>query len=130
LAAYLQQLNPGIKQVYRFYNKDGSAAADLITLEEEDISDTGPYTFYHPMYFHDKFTLSNYGRIKPMLSLKMENGKRLQGIPSIRDLQKNVKDNLKCFDTSYKRIINPHIYRVSLSEKLKSLKSELLDVYQ
>ena len=122
--------NPGIKQVYRFYNKDGSAAADLITLEEEDISDTRPYTFYHPMYFHDKFTLSNYGRIKPMLSLKMENGKSIEGIPPIRDLQNNVKDNLKCFDTSYKRIINPHVYRVSLSEKLKSLKSKLLDVYK
>ena len=122
--------NPGIKQVYRFYNKDGSAAADLIALEEEERPKTRPYTFYHPMYFHDKFTLSNYGKVKAMLSLQMENGKQIKDTPPIKDLQKRVKDNLKCFDTSYKRIINPHIYKVSLSEKLKSLKAELLDEYK
>lgn len=122
--------NPGIKQVYRFYNKDGTAAADLIALENEDFALNRPLTFYHPMYFHDKFTLSNYGKVKPMLSLKMNDGKRLEKVQSIIDLQKNVKNNLKCFDTSYKRIINPHIYKVSLSEKLKSLKADLLDVYK
>jgi nicotinate phosphoribosyltransferase len=122
--------NPGIKQVYRFFNKDGSAAADLIALEEEVIPEDRPYTFYHPMYFHDKFTLADYGRVKLMLSLKMKDGKRLNGMPSIKDLQKRVKTNLKDFDTSYKRIINPHIYKVSLSEKLKSLKARLLDEFK
>ena len=29
-------------------------------------------------------------------------------------------------DKTYKRIINPHIYKVSLSEKLRNLKTELL----
>lgn len=122
--------NPGIKQVYRFYNKEGGAIADLVALQEEIIPEKRSYTFYHPMYFHDKFTLSDYGRVKPMLSIKMKDGIRIQKAAPIIDLQKNVKNNLKCFDTSYKRIINPHIYKVSLSEKLKSLKAELLDVYK
>lgn len=122
--------NPGIKQVYRFFNKDKSAAADLITLEDEKIHSDRPYTFYHPIYFHDKFTLKNYGFVKPMLSLKMKNGHRINKQPSIIDLQKRVKTNLNDFDTSYKRIINPHIYKVSLSEKLKSLKAELLDEFK
>ncbi len=122
--------NPGIKQVYRFYNKEGGAMADLVAKEEEEIPKGRPYTFYHPMYFHDKFTLSEYGRVKPMLSLKMENGKCLEKPVSIEVLQKRVKNNLHDFDISYKRIINPHIYKVSLSEKLKSLKAELLDEYK
>ena len=122
--------NPGIKQVYRFFNKDGSAAADLIALEEEEIPKDRPYTFYHPMYFHDKFTLTDYGYVKPMLSLKMKDGKRLNDFASIKNLQERVKTNLKDFDTSYKRIINPHIYKVSLSEKLKSLKARLLDEFK
>ena len=122
--------NPGIKQVYRFYNKDGGAMADLVAKEEEEIPKGRPYTFYHPMYFHDKFTLSEYGTVKPMLSLKMENGKCLEKPAAIEVLQKRVKNNLHDFDISYKRIINPHIYKVSLSEKLKSLKAELLDEYK
>ena len=126
----IKTTNPGIKQVYRFYNKDGGAAADLIALEEESKPKGRPYTFYHPMYFHDKFTLNSYGKVKSMLSLKMKEGKKLKESQSIAELQKNVKMNLKCFDTSYKRIINPHIYKVSLSEKLKSLKASLLDEYK
>ncbi len=122
--------NPGIKQVYRFYNNDGSAAADLIALEEEELPSGRPYTFYHPMYFHNKFTLNKYSKVKPMLSLKMEKGKKINKNNSIPELQKKVISNLKCFDTSYKRIINPHIYKVSLSEKLKSLKANLLDEYK
>ena len=81
------------------------------------------------MYFHDKFTLASYGSVKPMLSLKMKNGKHLDDLPSIKELQNRVKLNLKDFDTTYKRIINPHIYKVSLSEALKSLKARLLDEY-
>lgn len=126
----IKTTNPGIKQVYRFYNKEGSAVADLIALEKEIIPKDRPYTFYHPMYFHDKFTLENYGKVKPMLSLKMENGKKLDDQTSIKDLQKRVKTNLNNFDTSYKRIINPHIYKVSLSEELKSLKARLLDEFK
>ena len=116
--------------MYRFYNNDGSAAADLIALEEESVPSGRPYTFYHPMYFHDKFTLNKYSKVKPMLSLKMEEGKKTHKTKSIPELQKNVISNLKGFDTSYKRIINPHIYKVSLSEKLKSLKASLLDEYK
>lgn len=122
--------NPGIKQVYRFFNRDGSAAADLIALENEEIPKDRPYIFYHPIYFHDKFTLKNYGYVKPMLSLKMKEGKRLNALPSITELQNRVKLNLKDFDTTYKRIINPHIYKVSLSEKLKSLKARMLDEFK
>lgn len=122
--------NPGIKQVYRFYNKEGGAMADLVTMEDEGTPKDRPYTFYHPMYFHDKFTLIDYGTVKPMLSLKMKDGHSLDKPVSIEVLQKRVKNNLSDFDISYKRIINPHIYKVSLSEKLKSLKAELLDEYK
>ena len=34
---------------------------------------------------------------------------------------------LETFDESYKRILNPHIYKVSLTEKLKDLKREFIE---
>ena len=36
---------------------------------------------------------------------------------------------LETFDESYKLILNPHIYKVSLTEKLKDLKREKIDVF-
>ena len=38
-------------------------------------------------------------------------------------------DERTAFDDSYKRILNPHIYKVSISEKLKDLKLSFLKNY-
>jgi len=34
---------------------------------------------------------------------------------------------LETFDESYKRLLNPHIYKVSLSENLKDLKKKFIE---
>ena len=67
-----------------------------------------------------------YSAFRPLLTKKMENGKRITREPSLPEIQKSSADQLAAFDKSYKRIINPHIYKVSLSENLKNLKTELL----
>ncbi len=122
--------NPGIKQVYRFFDKEGLAAGDLIALESEEIEFGRPYKFYHPVYFHEKYIIEGYSEIKPMLKLKMRGGKRLFPPDSLPNIRKRVINNLKQFDDTYKRIINPHIYKVSLSEREKKLKANLIDEYK
>lgn len=122
--------NPGIKQVYRFFDKDGLAAGDLIALDSEEIEFGRPYKFYHPVYFHEKYIIEGYSDIKPMLKLKMKRGKRIQPPAELPDIRNRVIKNLKQFDDTYKRIINPHIYKVSLSEREKKLKANLIDEYK
>ena len=36
--------------------------------------------------------------------------------------RKTMREQLETFDESYKRLLNPHIYKVSITEKLKDLK--------
>ncbi len=122
--------NPGIKQVYRFFDNDGNAAGDMIALDSEKIKPGRTYKFYHPIYFHEKYILEEYSEIKPMLKLQMRNGIRVTKSLPLHRIQQNVKDNLQRFDKSYKRIINPHIYKISLSEKLKKLKTSLIDEFK
>ena len=38
-----------------------------------------------------------------------------------------MQKQLETLDESYKRILNPHIYKVSLSEKLMKLKKEFIE---
>ena len=38
--------------------------------------------------------------------------------------------NLSALDDTYKRLINPHVYKVSLSEKLKDLKFGMIAEYE
>ena len=68
----------------------------------------------------------DYVSFKPMLSKKMENGKRLYPEPNIREIQNRARELLSEFDKSYKRQINPHIYKVSLSSRLRELKTQLI----
>ena len=69
--------NPGIKQVYRFYDKDGQALADLIALQSESIEAGGKFMFYHPFSEADFFQMkpNSYARIETMLVKQMEGGK-------------------------------------------------------
>ena len=126
--SYEKTTNPGIKQVYRFFDKDGNALADYIALASEKLETGKDYIFYHPFSTADLFRMkkSSYQSIKPMLSKKLENGKRVQPKRSLKEIQQTSASLFAAFDKSYKRLINPHIYKVSLSEELKNLKTELL----
>ncbi len=120
--------NPGIKQIYRFYDGDGGAIADLITLNQEPIKAGSKYTFYHPFAEADFFDMQSdrYTRCEPLLSLQMKKGERVGTKPSLKEIQAFAQESLSQFHKSYLRQINPHIYKVSLSAKLKKLKMDLL----
>ena len=127
-SSYEKTTNPGIKQVYRFFDRNGGALADLITLSDEKLESGRNYTFYHPFSTADFFVMKKnaYASFKPLLTKKMENGRRITPSRDLKEIQKTSAELLSAFDKSYKRQINPHIYKVSLSEKLRSLKTELL----
>ena len=126
--SYEKTTNPGIKQVYRFFDKQGGALADLITLDEEKIETGHNITFHHPFSTADFFIMKKdrYSSFTPLLTKKMENGRRVSPSPSLPEIQRTSAEKLAAFDKSYKRLINPHIYKVSLSENLRNLKTELL----
>jgi len=125
--SYEKATNPGIKQVWRFYDTEGMALADLIALKHEPIEAGRDFTFYHPFNEADFFVVkaTQHSFCKPLLTCKMENGVRLGTTPTLKELQEYAKKDLTTFHSSYKRMMNPHIYKVSLSRELKNLKMQL-----
>lgn len=122
--------NPGIKQVYRFFDPEGLALGDLITLEEEEFDPARPHAFYHPIRPAAHFVLDTFGRADPLLSQKMKGGKICAELPSLQEIQSITLSKLDTIDRTYKRIINPHIYKVSLSTALKNLKYRMIDEFK
>jgi nicotinate phosphoribosyltransferase len=118
--------NPGIKQVWRFTNGGGSPLADLICLDEERLAPGRAYTFHHPMGDYRTFTLDDYGEATPLLGLRMKEGQRVGERPDMTAIQSRARTQLDRLDDTYKRLINPHVYRVSLSDSLNGLKSRLI----
>ena len=118
--------NPGIKQLHRFYDNHGQPVADLVSLEDEEIVKGGSYSFYHPAIDYRHFRFENAQNIEPLIQRVMKDGKRSRELPTLPEIQERTKSQLGCLDETYKRIINPHIYKVSISSKLKGLKQEIL----
>lgn len=121
--------NPGVKNVYRLYDENGMATADILALEEETIESGKEYRYYHPMVDYRQFTF-NAARVEPLLKKRLEKGERtLPRLPDSEQLKisrQNMQTQLDTLDGSYKRLLNPHIYKVSISEKLKDLKMDFI----
>jgi nicotinate phosphoribosyltransferase len=118
--------NPGVKQVWRFSNGEGSPIADLVCLEDEHVAAGRPYRFHHPGDYRC-FTLSDYTSLRPLLVPVMRGGAPLRDAPPLAELQSRAREGLRRLDDTYKRLINPHVYKVSLSGRLKALKQKLIE---
>jgi len=118
--------NPGIKQVWRFTNGGKGPLADLICLSDEEPALGKPYTFHHPSGDYRKFVLSEYAGITPLLGPKMKTGAVVGELPGITAIRSRAGEELDHLDDTYKRLINPHVYKVSLSDRLGAMKALLV----
>lgn len=119
--------NPGVKQVYRFFGDDDEPLADLVSLEDTPPDLNAPIHFYHPVSDVQHFTMSGYRRAEPLLTKVMERGRICRPAPSLSDMRDRTIAELSRLDGTYKRLINPHIYKVSLSGDLKALKRTMME---
>ncbi|MFR0822279.1 MAG: nicotinate phosphoribosyltransferase [Clostridia bacterium] len=117
--------NPGFKRTYRFYDKDShKALADVITLFEEEIPTDG-YLIFDEQDPWKKKHLTNY-EVKPLQEKIFENGKLIYQVPTLPEIAQYAKEQLDSLWEEVKRLENPHIYYVDLSEKLWHLKKDML----
>ena len=94
---------------------------------ESVISQNKDIVFFHPITDGDLFVLRSgrYTRVEKLLNQVMKDGRICMERPSLKELQDYAAESQSHFHKSYKRLINPHIYKVSLSRKLKDLKHNL-----
>lgn len=124
--------NPGMKKVWRIYEKEtGKAVADLITLEEEKLNTSEDLTIYHPMnrWKFKTFEKDTY-ELRELLVPIFIRGKLVYKSPSLEEIRAYCKDELKTLWEETLRFTNPQEYYVDLSEKLIDLKQQMLKKYR
>ncbi len=125
--------NPGIKNIMRFYDDRGEMLADLLYLEEERdsiverIRNSEKIRFNHPATEYEGFTMKKYSRADALLAPVMNKGKISAPLPSLEEIRERREREINSLDPTYKRLLNPHIYKVSLSDRLKTLKSSMIE---
>jgi len=118
--------NPGVKQLYRFYDrKTGKALADLIALEEEDYSTGEPIEMFDPVNTWKRMMLCEYEARKLLVPI-FENGELVYDMPALSEIASYAHKELESFWEEYRRLTRPHRYKVDLSKKLYDLKHDLL----
>ena len=116
---------PGIKDVWRLYNEDGSFKADVISLQDEKLEAGRNYTFYHPDHEWQSFNFTP-NKVESLLIEVIKDGNIIEVEPSLQEIRERAMEELDKLDATYKRLLNPHIYKVSLTEKVKELKMKTL----
>ena len=121
--------NPGQKQALRIYDTRGNATADLLALEDEEVSVDEPLRLRHPMDRTQYRTLlpAQISKIEPLHVDILREGELVYEFPDIEALRETRLADVRRLDVGTRRLINPHIYHVSLTEKLWELKQELIE---
>lgn len=119
--------NPGFKTIYRIYDKaTGKAEADLIALRGEKIDFNAPLTIYHPTERWKSITFTDYF-VKELPVKVVENGKAVYKFPPLKEIAEYAKRDTDTFWDEYKRLDQPHIFKVDLSDGLYALKTDMLE---
>jgi nicotinate phosphoribosyltransferase len=118
--------NPAVKQVLRLRNDEGPVCDALVIDGEDEINEGEQYTFWHPSADYRHFRANVVKKPDPLLTLKMEHGTIISEEKPLTAIQKHTIASLAEFDDTYKRNLNPHIYKVSVTDRLRDLKLRLL----
>ena len=122
--------NPGIKKLWRIYdNKTGKATADLIALSHESYDTSKPLTIYDPVNTWKSMTLTDYS-MKELQVQIFDKGECVYQSPSLKEIQQHCAEDLDTFWDQYKRLLNPHRYKVDLSDSLWMLKNSMLQSHR
>ena len=120
--------NPGHKHVWRIYDGRGNATADLLSLDNESPSEMEVIVLHHPSeptkmryLSHDEVT-----EIEPLLVDVLSEGRLVYDLPSIEEMRSRRRSDVEKLDAGVRRLMNPHIYHVSLTKPLWDLKQELI----
>ena len=120
--------NPGHKHVWRVYDRRSKATADLLSLDDQDPREMETVTLCHPSD-HTKYRVllqRDTAEIEPLLVDVLQEGTSVYDLPNIHGMRERRQSDVERLDSGVRRLVNPHIYHVSLTQRLWDLKQELI----
>ncbi|MBQ5435261.1 MAG: isochorismatase family protein, partial [Bacteroidales bacterium] len=124
-------INPGFQITYRII-QDGKFKADVTCLRGDSFAKTiesGGELFIRDEIDETKYSTFPAGSytFRPLQELAYDNGKIFEDTRTIYEKRDYYKANLASFNETQIRIINPHYYKVDISDDLYDLKMRLIN---
>jgi nicotinate phosphoribosyltransferase len=115
---------PGIKNLHRFTDQDNLFVADGISLAGENDYET----IYHPSTSEKQKKIGGFKK-EALVHQIMTNGKANIKPRSPQENAVYTHERLKQLPEEHKRFLNPHVYKVGISEKLMKARDGLAGQY-
>lgn len=121
--------NPHFKKLFRMYsNETGKAMADLIMLHDETVDQTAPLEIFDPEHTWKRTILENYTAREMLVPVFIE-GRLVYDLPPIDEIRDHCAREIATMWKEVLRFENPHGYYIDLSERLWTLKNEMISRY-
>ncbi len=119
---------PGIKKIVRIYDKEtGKIKADMLALEDEVFNEDETLILYDRSEKWKRMVLKpNTYTVRELLVPVFVEGECVYESPKVMDIRDYCKKELDTLWDEHKRLNNPHIVPVDLSDKLDGLKHKLI----
>ena len=118
-------VNPGFKQLYRFYDKaTGYALGDVVALNDDTIPRDSFVLASHLEEWKTK-TITNY-EVKNLRVKLFEKGKLIYNMPDVHQRKAYCAKQMETLYPEILRSANPQEYFVDLTHRLSNLRKELI----
>lgn len=120
-------INPGAKQTWRLYDQRDRAVCDVLAMEDEELDKMAELQLHHPVDSHVQRTLrrEELSRVE-RLRVALPHGPDAPPEETIAEMRLRRDQDLEHLDDGVKRMVNPHLYHVSLTRRLWELKQRLV----
>ncbi len=119
--------DPGRKRIVRYYDDDNHPIGDLLVGESEKVVEHGPIHGRDRLRPHVPAKLVNAARAEELLETVFENGEQTGPVPAIEEIRSRTIAQIAAIPEEFKRLRNPELYRVLLSESIGQRKAEMLE---
>lgn len=118
--------NPGIKEIYRVYDKEGKAIADYLTIKGEIIDTKHPVRYVDPVNYWKNRSFTDC-TFKPLQQQIFQEGKLVYDLPGLKEIRDYVRHQLDHeIWKEEQRFENSHPHYMDMSPDMFELKMSLL----
>lgn len=118
--------NPGLKKIYRIYDENGHAIADLLAKADQELDFSSPLRYVDPSKPWKNRFFENCSAKSLQVPI-FQNGKRVYEQPSIQEIASYVRKQLEQeIWQEEQRFENPHIHYMDMTPELYEEKMNLL----
>jgi nicotinate phosphoribosyltransferase len=120
--------NPGVKKIFRLYDaQSGYLKADLIALEHERLNPEDDLTIFDQHAVWKRMTLKKGTyTVRELLVPIFANGECVYETPAMPEIKAYCAKELSLLWEEDKRLVNPHVLPVDLSQELYDLKQRMI----